>query len=44
MYELILRHASDLNEKIAFADADGVLSYGDLARRTALVAGERPSS
>jgi acyl-CoA synthetase (AMP-forming)/AMP-acid ligase II len=39
VYELILRHASDLAEKIAFADADGAVSYGELARRTAWVAG-----
>ncbi|WP_223184998.1 type I polyketide synthase [Streptomyces sp. CBMA152] len=36
---MILRHATDLTEKIAFADADAAVSYGDLARRTAWVAG-----
>ncbi|MFE4973575.1 beta-ketoacyl synthase N-terminal-like domain-containing protein [Kitasatospora sp. NPDC056651] len=39
MHELILRHAADTEGKIAFSDADGAVSYGELARRTALVAG-----
>ncbi|MGF1431731.1 beta-ketoacyl synthase N-terminal-like domain-containing protein [Kitasatospora sp. LaBMicrA B282] len=39
MHELILRHATDHQEKIAFADADGAVGYGELARRTARVAG-----
>ncbi|MFI9359467.1 beta-ketoacyl synthase N-terminal-like domain-containing protein [Kitasatospora sp. NPDC053057] len=39
MHELILRHASEHPDKTAFVDARGALSYGDLARRTALVAG-----
>ncbi|MGK4585958.1 beta-ketoacyl synthase N-terminal-like domain-containing protein [Kitasatospora sp. HPMI-4] len=39
MHELILHHATDLKDKIAFADADDAVSYRDLARRTARVAG-----
>ncbi|WP_035806347.1 type I polyketide synthase [Kitasatospora mediocidica] len=36
---MILRHAAERGDKTAFADADGVVSYGELARRTARVAG-----
>ncbi|MFD0410011.1 beta-ketoacyl synthase N-terminal-like domain-containing protein [Kitasatospora sp. NPDC127116] len=39
MHELILRHAADRGAKTAFADADGTVDYGELARRTARVAG-----
>ncbi|MFJ7905590.1 beta-ketoacyl synthase N-terminal-like domain-containing protein [Kitasatospora sp. NPDC096204] len=39
MQELILRHAADRERKTAFADADGAVDYGELARRTARVAG-----
>ncbi|MGA5822738.1 beta-ketoacyl synthase N-terminal-like domain-containing protein [Kitasatospora sp. NPDC094028] len=39
MHELIRRHATDLQDKTAFADADEAVGYGELARRTARVAG-----
>ncbi|WP_188295986.1 type I polyketide synthase [Streptomyces sp. CBMA156] len=39
MHELILRHAADRGDRTAFADADGAVTYGELARRTAGVAG-----
>ncbi|MFE3504328.1 beta-ketoacyl synthase N-terminal-like domain-containing protein [Kitasatospora sp. NPDC059160] len=39
MHELILRHASEQPDRAAFTDSGGAVSYGDLARRTALVAG-----
>ncbi|WP_316528001.1 beta-ketoacyl synthase N-terminal-like domain-containing protein [Kitasatospora brasiliensis] len=39
IHELILRHAADTEGKTAFADAHGAVGYGELARRTARVAG-----
>ncbi|MFG2914402.1 beta-ketoacyl synthase N-terminal-like domain-containing protein [Kitasatospora sp. NPDC048298] len=39
MHELILRHAADREGRTAFSDAAGAVSYGELARRTALAAG-----
>ncbi|MFI6151690.1 beta-ketoacyl synthase N-terminal-like domain-containing protein [Kitasatospora sp. NPDC051170] len=39
---MILRHAAERAGKTAFTDADDAVDYGELARRTALVAGNLP--